>query len=152
MLIRYDVEQTPELRLHSFAIKKQGAPTLRLAADTEEVAARWTTFIKEAIERNDQVNVASYARSRVTLDVYFRDMIREETSDVSCTNTKRGSTCVSEVWETFLTGMSFNTDLYRKLFHIFNAICYLIFNKPRPFLCQLIHFSSTMLYVYIWYI
>ena len=98
MLIRYDVEQTPELRLHSFAIKKQGAPTLRLAADTEEVAARWTTFIKEAIERNDQVNVASYARSRVTLDVYFRDMIREETSDVvSCTNTKRGSTCVSEV-------------------------------------------------------
>lgn len=58
MLIKYDVEQTPELRLHSFAIKKQGAPTLRLAADTEEAAARWTTVIKEAIERNDQVNVA----------------------------------------------------------------------------------------------
>lgn len=59
MLIKYDVEQTPELRLHSFAIKKQGAPTLRLAADTEEAAARWTTVIKEAIERNDQVNVTS---------------------------------------------------------------------------------------------
>ena len=56
MLIKYDVEQTPELRLHSFAIKKQGAPTLRLAADTEEAAARWTTVIKEAIERNDQVD------------------------------------------------------------------------------------------------
>ncbi|KOX72565.1 hypothetical protein WN51_02094 [Melipona quadrifasciata] len=63
MLIRYDVEQTPELRLHSFAIKKQGAPTLRLAADTEEVAARWTTFIKEAIERNDQVNVVTLSTS-----------------------------------------------------------------------------------------
>ncbi|XP_043787528.1 uncharacterized protein LOC122712173 isoform X2 [Apis laboriosa] len=56
MLIKYDVEQTPELRLHSFAIKKHGAPTLRLAADTEEAAARWTTVIKEAIERNDQVD------------------------------------------------------------------------------------------------
>ncbi|XP_076230153.1 uncharacterized protein LOC116428500 isoform X3 [Nomia melanderi] len=56
MLIKYDVEQTPELRLHSFAIKKQGAPTLRLAADTEEAATRWTTVIKEAIERNDQVD------------------------------------------------------------------------------------------------
>ncbi|XP_076169063.1 uncharacterized protein LOC143147586 isoform X2 [Ptiloglossa arizonensis] len=56
MLIKYDVEQTPELRLHSFAIKKQGAPTLRLAADTEEAAIRWTTVIKEAIERNDQVD------------------------------------------------------------------------------------------------
>lgn len=54
MLIKYDVEQTPEMRLHSFAIKKPGASTLRLAADTEEAAARWTTVIKEAIERNDQ--------------------------------------------------------------------------------------------------
>lgn len=59
MLIKYDVEQTPELRLHSFAIKKHGAPTLRLAADTEEAAARWTTVIKEAIERNDQVCIES---------------------------------------------------------------------------------------------
>ncbi|XP_076679285.1 uncharacterized protein LOC143374756 isoform X2 [Andrena cerasifolii] len=56
MLIKYDVEQTPELRLNSFAVKKQGAPTLRLAADTEEAGARWTTVIKEAIERNDQVD------------------------------------------------------------------------------------------------
>ncbi|XP_033321102.2 uncharacterized protein LOC117217425 isoform X3 [Megalopta genalis] len=55
MLIKYDVEQTPELKLHSFAIKKKGAPTLRLAADTEEAATRWTTVVKEAIERNDQV-------------------------------------------------------------------------------------------------
>lgn len=62
MLIKYDVEQTPELRLNSFAVKKQGAPTLRLAADTEEAGARWTTVIKEAIERNDQVNIAGQRR------------------------------------------------------------------------------------------
>lgn len=55
MLLKYDVEQTPELRVHSFAIKKQGAPTLRLAADTEEAAARWTILIREAVERNNQV-------------------------------------------------------------------------------------------------
>jgi len=55
MLLKYDVEQTPESRAHSFAIKKHGAPTLRLAADTEEAAARWTTVIREAVERNDQV-------------------------------------------------------------------------------------------------
>lgn len=55
MLLKYDVEQTPELRVHSFAIKKQGAPTLRLAADTEEAAARWTIVIREAVERNNQV-------------------------------------------------------------------------------------------------
>lgn len=55
MLLKYDVEQTPELRVHGFAIKKKGAPTLRLAADTEEAAARWITVIREAVERNDQV-------------------------------------------------------------------------------------------------
>lgn len=55
MLLKYDVEQTPELRVHSFAIKKKGAPTLRLAADTEEAAARWITVIREAVERNNQV-------------------------------------------------------------------------------------------------
>lgn len=82
MLIKYDVEQTPELRLHSFAIKKHGAPTLRLAADTEEAAARWTTVIKEAIERNDQVNVAC------KLDELFRyvclrrrNLFKEEVTD-----------------------------------------------------------------------
>ncbi|XP_043495723.1 uncharacterized protein LOC122519951 isoform X5 [Polistes fuscatus] len=56
MLLKYEVEVTPELRLHSFAIKKQAAPTLRLAADTEEAASRWATVIKEAIERNNQVD------------------------------------------------------------------------------------------------
>ncbi|XP_012539017.1 uncharacterized protein LOC105838197 isoform X2 [Monomorium pharaonis] len=56
MLLKYDVEQTPELRVHSFAIKKKGAPTLRLAADTEEAAARWITIIREAVERNNQVD------------------------------------------------------------------------------------------------
>ncbi|XP_029048576.1 uncharacterized protein LOC114878668 isoform X2 [Osmia bicornis bicornis] len=65
MLIKYEVEQTPELRLHSFAIKKQGAPTLRLAADSEEAAARWTTVIKEAIERNDQVDTWLEASMRM---------------------------------------------------------------------------------------
>jgi len=55
MLLKYDVEQTPELRIHGFAIKKKGAPTLRLAADTEEAAARWITVIREAVERNNQV-------------------------------------------------------------------------------------------------
>lgn len=59
MLLKYDVEQTPELRVHSFAIKKQGAPTLRLAADTEEAAARWTVVIREAVERNNQVDKAN---------------------------------------------------------------------------------------------
>ncbi|KAL2715669.1 hypothetical protein V1478_015367 [Vespula squamosa] len=56
MLLKYEVETTPELRLHSFAIKKQAAPTLRLAADTEEAASRWATVIREAIERNNQVD------------------------------------------------------------------------------------------------
>lgn len=55
MLLKYDVEHTPESRVHSFAIKKQGAPTLRLAADTEDAAARWITVIREAVERNDKV-------------------------------------------------------------------------------------------------
>ncbi|XP_025988149.2 uncharacterized protein LOC105202015 isoform X2 [Solenopsis invicta] len=56
MLLKYDVEQTPELRVHGFAIKKKGAPTLRLAADTEEAAARWITVIREAVERNNQID------------------------------------------------------------------------------------------------
>ncbi|XP_011868894.1 PREDICTED: uncharacterized protein LOC105562559 [Vollenhovia emeryi] len=56
MLLKYDVEQTPELKVHSFAIKKKGAPTLRLAADTEEAAGRWITVIREAVERNDQID------------------------------------------------------------------------------------------------
>ncbi|XP_011697260.1 PREDICTED: uncharacterized protein LOC105455556 isoform X2 [Wasmannia auropunctata] len=56
MLLKYDVEQTPELRVHGFAIKKKGAPTLRLAADTEEAANRWITVIREAVERNNQID------------------------------------------------------------------------------------------------
>lgn len=63
MLLKYEVETTPELRLHSFAIKKQAAPTLRLAADTEEAASRWTTVIREAIERNNQVISRTCERS-----------------------------------------------------------------------------------------
>ena len=55
MLLKYDVEPTLEKRSHSFAIRKKGAPTLHLAADTEEAAARWTTIIREAVERNNQV-------------------------------------------------------------------------------------------------
>ncbi|XP_051170697.1 gamma-2-syntrophin isoform X2 [Leptopilina boulardi] len=54
MLLKYDVEPTLEKRLHSFAIRKKGAPTLHLAADTEEAAARWSTVIREAVERNNQ--------------------------------------------------------------------------------------------------
>ncbi|XP_014468959.1 PREDICTED: uncharacterized protein LOC106741436 isoform X2 [Dinoponera quadriceps] len=56
MLLKYDVEQTPDLRVNSFAIKKQGAPTLRLAADTEDAMARWITVIREAVERNNQID------------------------------------------------------------------------------------------------
>lgn len=60
MLLKYDVEQTPELRVHSFAIKKKGAPTLRLAADTEDAANRWITVVREAVERNDQVRKVNH--------------------------------------------------------------------------------------------
>jgi hypothetical protein len=72
MLLKYDVEQTPESRAHSFAIKKRGAPTLRLAADTEEAAARWTTVIREAVERNDQVGVNRHSTSQ-SFDITIRD-------------------------------------------------------------------------------
>lgn len=67
MLLKYDVDLTPELRVNSFAIRKQGAPTLRLAADTEEAAARWMTVIREAVERNNQVRKASRYSSRPVL-------------------------------------------------------------------------------------
>ncbi|XP_066588399.1 uncharacterized protein [Prorops nasuta] len=56
MLLNYDVELTNEPRPHSFAIKKPGAPTLRLAADSEEAAMRWMNIIREAVERNNQVD------------------------------------------------------------------------------------------------
>lgn len=59
MLLKYDVEPTLEKRLHSFAIRKKGAPTLHLAADTEEAAARWSTVIREAVERNNQVRIST---------------------------------------------------------------------------------------------
>ena len=56
MLLKYEVEPTPEAsRPYSFAIKKQGAPSHYLAADTEDAAARWSTVIREAVERNNQV-------------------------------------------------------------------------------------------------
>lgn len=67
MLLKYEVEQTPELRAHSFAIKKHGALTLRLAADTEEAAARWTTVIREAVERNNQVNAKEISSQMISM-------------------------------------------------------------------------------------
>lgn len=80
MLLKYEVETTPELRLHSFAIKKQAAPTLRLAADTEEAASRWATVIKEAIERNNQVISRTCERS-FFITIFGKDdfLIKEET-------------------------------------------------------------------------
>lgn len=56
MLLKYDVESTPELRAHSFVISKHGAPSHYLAADSDEAALRWTTAIREAVERNNQVD------------------------------------------------------------------------------------------------
>lgn len=55
MLLKYDVEPTLETRPHSFAIRKSGAPTLHLAADSDDVMARWCAVILEAVERNSQV-------------------------------------------------------------------------------------------------
>ncbi|XP_015598809.2 uncharacterized protein LOC107269459 isoform X2 [Cephus cinctus] len=54
MLLKYDVTPTPDIRPHSFAITKPGAPTLHLAADTEDAASRWSTIISEAVEKNEQ--------------------------------------------------------------------------------------------------
>ncbi|XP_058794212.1 uncharacterized protein LOC131665948 isoform X2 [Phymastichus coffea] len=56
MLLKYVVELTHESRAHSFAISKYGAPTLHLAADTDELAARWCSVIREAVERNNQAD------------------------------------------------------------------------------------------------
>lgn len=59
MLLKYEVEQTPGAsRPYSFVIKKQGAPSHELAADTEESASRWSTVIREAVERNNQVRLS----------------------------------------------------------------------------------------------
>lgn len=55
MLLKYDVEQTHESRQHSFAIRKHGAPTLHLAADSDDAASRWCQIIREAVERNNKV-------------------------------------------------------------------------------------------------
>ncbi|KAK0084665.1 hypothetical protein PV325_006601 [Microctonus aethiopoides] len=56
MLLKYDVESTPELKAHSFVISKHGAPSHYLAADSDEAALRWTTAIREAVERNNQAD------------------------------------------------------------------------------------------------
>ncbi|KAG8035588.1 hypothetical protein G9C98_001016 [Cotesia typhae] len=56
MLLKYDVEATPELRNFSFAIRKLGAPSHHLAADSEEMMQNWITVIKEAVERNNQAD------------------------------------------------------------------------------------------------
>jgi hypothetical protein len=55
MLLKYDVELTQESRSHSFAIRKRGAFTLHLAADTNEAMIHWSTIIREAVERNNKV-------------------------------------------------------------------------------------------------
>lgn len=55
MLLKYEVEPTTDTRPYSFAIRKAGAPSHHLAADTEESAARWRLAIREAVERNNQV-------------------------------------------------------------------------------------------------
>ncbi|XP_044589725.1 uncharacterized protein LOC123268575 isoform X1 [Cotesia glomerata] len=56
MLLKYDVEATPELRNFSFVIRKLGAPSHHLAADSEEMMQNWITVIKEAVERNNQAD------------------------------------------------------------------------------------------------
>ncbi|KAJ8687359.1 hypothetical protein QAD02_023153 [Eretmocerus hayati] len=56
MLLKYDAELTLDNRPHSFAIRKRGAPTLHLAADSEEAANRWCSLILEAVDRNDQAD------------------------------------------------------------------------------------------------
>ncbi|XP_014205984.1 uncharacterized protein LOC106637631 [Copidosoma floridanum] len=56
MLLKYDVDLTHETRAHSFAIRKHGAPTLHLAADSAEATTRWCTFIHEAVERNNKTD------------------------------------------------------------------------------------------------
>lgn len=71
MLLKYDVELTHESRPHSFAIRKHGAPTLHLAADTDEAAARWSTVIREAVERNNKVyyNDPLYEKNRKFMQI-----------------------------------------------------------------------------------
>ena len=71
MLLKYDVELTHESRQYSFAIKKHNAPTLQLAADSNDVAARWIAEIREAIDRNNKVNGESmHFFSVISIDVY----------------------------------------------------------------------------------
>ncbi|XP_014222807.1 uncharacterized protein LOC106649733 isoform X2 [Trichogramma pretiosum] len=56
MLLKYDVEFTRESQKYSFAIKKHNAPTLHLAADSEEASVRWVTAIREAVQRNNEAD------------------------------------------------------------------------------------------------
>ncbi|XP_057321140.1 gamma-2-syntrophin isoform X2 [Microplitis mediator] len=56
MLLKYDVEATQEIRNHSFAIRKTGAPSHHLAADNDETMQNWMTVIREAVERNNQAD------------------------------------------------------------------------------------------------
>lgn len=55
MLLKYQVERTTEMKPHSFVVRKEGAPTLHLAADTEEAVVRWINIVKDAVERNNKV-------------------------------------------------------------------------------------------------
>ncbi|XP_034947163.1 uncharacterized protein [Chelonus insularis] len=66
MLMKYDVEETPEMRAHSFVIKKQNAPSHYLAADNDEAIRKWMTVIKEAVARNNQADTWLDASLRMT--------------------------------------------------------------------------------------
>lgn len=59
MLLKYDVELTTDVRTHSFIIRKHGAPSHYLAADSDEAMQRWITVIREAVERNDKARILS---------------------------------------------------------------------------------------------
>ena len=81
MLLKYEVEPTHESRPHSFAIRKHGAPTLHLAADTDDAAVRWTNVIREAVERNSQVRfkkIRSHKKRSLLLDKWPENVTAKE--------------------------------------------------------------------------
>lgn len=63
MLLKYNVETTPDVRTHSFVIRKQGAPSHHLAADNEESMHKWINIIREAVQRNNQVNIVPMSKN-----------------------------------------------------------------------------------------
>ncbi|XP_011297541.1 uncharacterized protein [Fopius arisanus] len=56
MLLKYEVETTPDVKSHSFVIRKQGAPSHHLAADNEDSMQKWITVIRDAVQRNNQAD------------------------------------------------------------------------------------------------